>query len=173
MPVRFAIVLVLCAACHHDAAPAEPADKPPLPPASGTPIGFIIDDASELKLTDVQLAKLHDIDTTLAAELEKIDAASRSQSRPAEGDGSTPPAGGGRHHRGGGGGHHRSPGPGSGAGSAGAPAMTTKLADQRSADVKDALTEAFGILDPTQQVTAKKVLADHDVDLEVPPPPER
>ncbi|MFT3698386.1 MAG: hypothetical protein QM831_34905 [Kofleriaceae bacterium] len=182
--MRRLLILLLCAACHHDAAPAAPADptdKPPLPPASGTPIGFIIDDAGELKLTDAQLAKLHDIDTSLAAELEKVDAASRSQSRPADGDGSTPPAGGGRHHRGGGmgggmgggggggGRHHRGQGSGSGSGSgsSGNAAMIGKLDDQRKADVKDALTQAFALLDAGQQTIAKKVLADHDVDLDV------
>ncbi|HEX7703813.1 MAG TPA: hypothetical protein VF403_23895, partial [Kofleriaceae bacterium] len=71
-------LLIVVGACHHDpapAAPADPTDKPPLPPASGTPIGYLIDDAGELKLSDDQVAKLRDIDTSLAADLEKIDAA--------------------------------------------------------------------------------------------------
>jgi hypothetical protein len=38
----FATALVL-AACHHDPAPTKPGDLPPLPPASGTPIGYLIE----------------------------------------------------------------------------------------------------------------------------------
>jgi hypothetical protein len=189
--VIFTILAVLLAgACHHDPAPAtpivDPADKPPLPPASGTPIGFLIDDSTgELKLSDDQVAKLRDIDTQLAAELEKIDAATRAANKPADGD-SPPPQQGGRHggRRGGGGmggggmgggtsgggtsgGHRRGGGGGSGAPSAATQANLGKLSDERNSDVKDALARAFALLDDKQQVTAKKVLADHDVDLDV------
>ncbi|MEO8840102.1 MAG: hypothetical protein ABI591_17785 [Kofleriaceae bacterium] len=176
-----ALVLVV-GACHHDpapAAPSDPADKPPLPPASGTPIGFLIDDAGELKLSDDQVAKLRDIDTSLAADLEKIDAATRSANRPADSDPSAaPPPSGGRHggRHGGGGmsggmggagssGHHKHSGGGSASPSA--QASLGKLSDQRNGDVKDALERAFALLDDGQRVTAKKVLSDHDVDLDV------
>ncbi len=172
--MRRLLWILVFAACHHDAAPATPADptdKPPLPPASGTPIGFIIDDAGELKLSDQQLTQLHAIDSTLAAELEKIDAATRSASKPGDGDSPPPqPQGGGRHHRGGGGGgggRHRGGGSGSGSASPATGAMLGKLGDQRQADVKDALAQAFAVLDAGQQSQAKKVLADHDVDLDI------
>ena len=182
-------LLIVVGACHHDpapAAPADPTDKPPLPPASGTPIGYLIDDAGELKLSDDQVAKLRDIDTSLAADLEKIDAATRSANRPADSDQSAaPPQGGGRHggRRGGsmsggggmggggtggvGGGRHKHGGSGGGSGSPSAQASLGKLSDQRNADVKDALQRAFALLDDGQQATAKKVLSDHDVDLDV------
>ena len=176
--VIFAILLA--GACHHDPAPAtpivDPADKPPLPPASGTPIGFLIDDSTgELKLSDDQVAKLRDIDTQLAADLEKIDAATRAANKPADGDSSPPPQGGrhgGRHGGGGmggspGGGGHRKAGGGSGAPSPATQANLGKLSDERNSDVKDALTRAFAILDDKQQTTAKKILSDHDVDLDV------
>jgi hypothetical protein len=171
------VLLIVVGACHHDpapAAPADPTDKPPLPPASGTPIGYLIDDAGELRLSDDQVAKLRDIDTSLAADLEKIDAATRSANRPADSDqAAAPPQGGGRHggrHGGGGmggGGHHKHTGSGAGSGSPAAQASLGKLSDQRNADVKDALQRAFALLDNGQQVTAKKVLSDHDVDLDV------
>ena len=177
-------LLIVVGACHHDPAPTaplDPTDKPPLPPASGTPIGYLIDDAGELKLSDDQVTKLRDIDTSLAADLEKIDAATRSANRPADSDQSAaPPAGGGRHGGGrhgggmgsmgggaGGGGHHKHAGSGAGSGSPSAQASLGKLSDQRNADVKDALQRAFALLDDGQQVTAKKVLSDHDVDLDV------
>lgn len=175
--MRALLVLLLIGACHHDPAPAEPSDKPPLPPASGTPIGFLIDDAGELKLSDTQVAKLRDLDTSLAADLESIDAQTRQASKPAEESSAAPPSGGGgRHHRGGGGGmggggggrHHRNGGgSGSGAPSPSGAAIANKLSDRRSADVKDALERAFAVLDPGQQAAAKKVLADHDVDVDV------
>jgi hypothetical protein len=167
-------LLIVVGACHHDpapATPADPADKPPLPPASGTPIGYLIDDAGELKLSDDQVAKLRDIDTSLAADLEKIDAATRSATRPADSDqaAAPPPQSGGRHggRHGAGGGHHKPSGGGAGSGSPAAQASLGKLSDQRNADVKDALQRAFALLDGGQQTTAKKVLSDHDVDLEV------
>jgi len=78
-------------ACHHDAPPpAEPAGTPPLPPASGTPIGYLIDDARELKLDDNQVTKLRDIDTGLAAQLEVIDAQTRAATAPADDSSATP-----------------------------------------------------------------------------------
>jgi hypothetical protein len=186
----FLIALVI-GACHHDApAPAEPAGTPPLPPASGTPIGFLIDDASELHLRDDQVAKLRDIDTSLAAELEALDAKTRAASRPSEPDPSAaPPSGGGHGGRHGGGGgmggggmggggpsgggasggrhRHRGGGAGSDAPASGGAAAANRAADERSADVKLALQRAFEVLDPPQQEQAKKVLAAHDVDLDV------
>ena len=67
----------------------------------------------------------------------------------------------------GGGGHHKHAGSGAGSGSPSAQASLGKLSDQRNSDVKDALQRAFALLDDGQQVTAKKVLSDHDVDLDV------
>src|SRR5215813_1320329 len=62
--------------CSHDPKPAvvEPAGPPPLPPASGTPIGYLVDDAGELKLSDEQLTKLKAIDDELAGKLATLDA---------------------------------------------------------------------------------------------------
>jgi hypothetical protein len=184
------MILMLLGACHHDpapAAPADPADKPPLPPASGTPIGFIIDDAGDLKLRDDQVAKLREIDTSLAARLEVIDSQTRAANKPAE-EAASPAPSGGRHggRRGGmggmggggmggggpsggssGGHHRRGGGAGSGSGAPSNAAMVSKLVDERTADVKDALERAFALLDPAQQVGAKKVLTDHDVDVDI------
>jgi len=74
------IALVVTLGCGHDAKPAmQPDDHPPLPPASGTPIGYLID-ATELHLRDDQLTQLKEIDTSLAARLDVIDfPAARSQ----------------------------------------------------------------------------------------------
>src|SRR5437868_550200 len=74
-----AAAVVLCGSdlgCGHDPKPAvvDPPGPAPLPPASGTPIGYLVDDATELKLTDDQLARLKAIDEELAAKLATLDA---------------------------------------------------------------------------------------------------
>ena len=163
---------MLLGACHHDpapATPADPSDKPPLPPASGTPIGFLIDDAGDLHLRDDQVAKLREIDTSLAAQLEVIDSQTRAANKPAEEAASPTSSGGGRHggrHGGmggggmggspGGGGHHKRGGGGAGSGAPSNSAMVGKLVDERTADVKDALERAFALLDPRSRPARRR-----------------
>jgi len=169
-------------ACSHEAAPAvvEPDEHPPLP--SATPIGYLIDDASELKLRDDQLDKLRTLDTNLAAELDVLDATPH-----AAGAGSAHPQGGRRRggggggfgggggRRGGGGGGRRGAGQGSSSSAAPAAAASTQpssadtagqKADQKARDVRDALGRAMAVLDADQQVIAKRVLSDKGVDLD-------
>ncbi len=184
LAVVAAVAFAWIGACHHDAAapiePAAPGERPPLPPASGTPIGFLLDDTS-LKLSDDQATQLRAIDTSLSARLESIDAQTRAANRPSEEAASPAPqgGGGGRHGGrgggmgggggggGGGGRHHKSGGGGGSGASPSSAAAVNRLADERNADVKDALTRAFAVLDSAQQVVAKKVLSEHDVDLDV------
>lgn len=70
-------------ACHPEAAPVVQPEEPPpppppaLPPASGSPIGFLVDEAS-LQLSDDQLVKLREIDEDLAKRLAQLDLAMRS-----------------------------------------------------------------------------------------------
>src|SRR5277367_3429862 len=73
-------------ACSHDAKPAvvEPDPHPPLPPSSGTPIGYLIDDATELALRDDQLTQLKAIDGELQTQLGSIDASSRGSAAPSQ-----------------------------------------------------------------------------------------
>ena len=83
--MRFVLVLALAlAACHSDPQPAhpEPGEVPPLPPASGTPVGYLIDSSSELNLRDDQLQKLKDIDSSLAAQNADIDVQLRQIEKP-------------------------------------------------------------------------------------------
>ena len=65
--------------CSREAKPVvQPDDSPPpLPPASGSPIGFLVDDA-RLRLSDDQLAKLKDIDRDLAEKLSDLDGIERN-----------------------------------------------------------------------------------------------
>jgi hypothetical protein len=170
--------------CSHDTKPAvvEPAGPPPLPPASGTPIGYLVDDAGELKLTDDQLAKLKAIDEQLAAKLATLDSQLHS---PGAGAGSGQPRGRRRGGGGGGGGFSGGGGmrgggrrggmrggSGSGSGSA-APAggaasadTVNRITEERAADVRDAIDRALALLDIVQRVMAKRVLTDHGVDLD-------
>ncbi len=157
MFTRLALTLALAAAaCHHDAPPpAAPADVPPLPPASGTPIGYLLDEATALKLTDVQLGKLQEIDRGLAASLDEIDTQLRAQNKPTSAD-AAPPMRRGRHGGGGMGGSV----------SAVTSADAGRLTEARASDVRDALHRAFAILDDTQRTAATKLLDDHGVDLD-------
>ena len=97
------LAIAFALGCGHDAKPVvQPDDHPPLPPASGTPIGYLIDDASELALRDDQLTKLKVIDGELSDRLAVLD----SQQRGDRPRGTDPGAQSGRHRgrRGGAGG---------------------------------------------------------------------
>jgi hypothetical protein len=173
--------------CSHDPKPTvvEPAGPPPLPPASGTPIGYLVDDAGELKLSDDQLTKLKAIDDELAAKLGTLDAqlhspgaaAGSGQSRGRRRGGGGAGAGGfgGGGFRGGGGrrGGMRGGGAGSGSGSGSAAPRSAPSADtinrvteERAADVRDAIDRALALMDVVQRVIAKRVLTEHGVDLD-------
>jgi hypothetical protein len=180
-------------ACHHDTDPPahlEPGEVQPLPPSSGTPVGYLVDDAADLKLSDSQLDKLKEIDSVLANQLDEIETQLRSYNPPPSagsnnshmvgrrggrmggggmgGGGMGGPSGGGM--GGGGGGGHRGGGAGSGSGSgASAPppryaADIGKLTEERAADVRDAIAQAMAVLDPVQRVMARKLLDERGID---------
>jgi hypothetical protein len=127
---------------------------PPLPPASGTPIGYLIDSAGDLHLRDDQMSKLKELDTSLAAEDDEIDTQLRQIEKPdTEGEEvqkgqTTPPKR-----------HNHAPG---------AMVKTTgdagKLHERRKANDKSALGKAFTFLDADQQTTARRILADRGVE---------
>src|SRR5262245_42347922 len=81
MRLWFALLLAL-ANCHPSPSKPAPGEVPPLPPASGTAVGYLVDAAGELKLRDEQVTKLKDIDTSLAAENGQIDAQLRQIEKP-------------------------------------------------------------------------------------------
>lgn len=196
--MRAALGLALAAAlaCSHDARPTvQPDDHPPLPPASGTPIGYLIDDASELALRDDQLTKLKAIDDELSDRLAVLDSQQRGDrpraADPAQsgrrrggrrGGGGMGGAGGGAGMggagtggRGGRGGGRRGPGAGSGSGSGSAAAGGAdagRVSNERATDVREALKRAMALLDPHQREIATRVLSDHGVDLDPDHPGE-
>src|SRR3712207_2986903 len=73
-------------ACGPQVTRPAPDEIPPLPPASGTAVGYLVDAAGELQLRDDQLEKLKDIDESLAAENGQIDAQLRQIEKPVPGE---------------------------------------------------------------------------------------
>jgi hypothetical protein len=184
----FLLAALVALDCHHDAEPAhpEPTETPPLPPASGTPIGFLIDGAYDLKLTDDQIDRLREIDVSLAAQLEVVENQTRVARKPPSEQSSAPNGGmrgggmrgggmrgggmggmggGPRGATGGNAGRHRSSGQaGSGSNPQYAPSGGA-LNEEQARDVRDAIQRALALLNPTQQEAAKKLLEDRGVDL--------
>jgi hypothetical protein len=157
--------LLAIASCHHETpAKPQPGETPPLPPASGTPIGYLLDARTSLALRDDQVAKLQELDTTLSGRLETIDAQLRVHAQPRPTAGPVPTRGG-SHRR-------RRIATGSGAGSGTPrPAPTgggSRLAQERAATVREGVQQALAVLDPDQQVAARKLLAEHDFDVAAP-----
>lgn len=91
----------------------EPAERP-LPPASGTPVGFLIDDRERLALRPDQLDRLRAIDRDLSGRDAVLEASERERARPPDRDET-----GGPREKGGPGGGMGGPGGGMGGPGAG------------------------------------------------------
>jgi len=155
--MRWTFALLLAAACHHepDTMHPKPGDLPPLPPASGTPIGYLIDAAGDLGLRPDQLDHLKQIDASLAARDAEIDTQLRQLERPEEDEQPSPQQrkAGMKAPR-----HNNAPGAQVvSKGDAG------KLHKMRDANDRDALKQAWALLDDGQQTGAKKILQDRGV----------
>jgi hypothetical protein len=145
-------VLVLTACRKQiDPEPAHPQEAPPLPSASGTPVGYLVDNAGQLNLREDQLAKLQDIDRSLSASDDEIETQIRLIEKPAEDPEAVAPGSAPRLH-------NNAPG---------AQVKTTpdaaKLREARRSGDDDALRKAFAILDPAQQTAARKLLEDRGI----------
>ena len=156
--MRFVIALLLAfAACHPQPTKPRPDEIPPLPPASGTAIGYLVDASTELKLRDDQLKKLKDIDASLAARNGEIDAQLRQLEKPVPEEQLSPKQvkAGEKQPR-----YNNAPG---------ASTVTTndsmKLRKIREDNDRDALKKAFALLDADQVTTAKRILTDRGVDI--------
>lgn len=143
--------------CHREPAPMTPkeGELPPLPPASGTPVGYLVDSAPQLKLRDDQIAELKKIDASLAARNDAIDTQLREIEKPEEEPPPEKPKAG-----------DPPPKPKNWAPGA-TPVHTTsdagKLREAKAANNKDALQKAFALLDADQQTTARKLLDDRGI----------
>jgi hypothetical protein len=158
--MRFVLVFLLAvAACHSEprAVHPEPGETPPLPPSSGTPVGYLLDAQSDLKLRDEQIQKLQQIDTSLSAQNADIDVQIRQIEKPQPEEKLSPTEvkAGVKPQR-------RNHAPGSGmTGNA----DSTKLHEMRNSNDHDALKKAWAILDPEQQTGAKKILEDRGIEV--------
>lgn len=179
-----ALVMVVAAAagsavapgCGHEARPAvQPAEPPPLPPASGSPIGYLFDDG-RLQLSDDQLTRLKAIDADLAIELSYLDSVLRNT-------GSGDPPASQAPSRGGIG--FSASGERSGQyGKLNVPDATSsvpgpvlppdtatenaeirqRVPEVRAYNVRTAVAHALAVLDAGQQKLARQILRDHGVD---------
>jgi hypothetical protein len=145
-------LLLAIAGCHHDAdpPPMHPKDGelPPLPPSSGTPVGYLVDNAATLNLRDDQLEKLKDIDKSLSARDDAIDTQLRIIEKPEEdAQGGEKPT---RHNNAPGAQTHTTP-------------DAAKLHSARKENDFEALQKAFALFDPPQQAIARKLLEDRGV----------
>ncbi len=141
------------AACHGGGRPVSPTDElPPLPPASGTPVGYLLDSASNLGLDDTQIAELRKIDASLSVRNEQLDTQLREIERPEQApppDPKAPPA--------------PPPNMAPGQQALHTTADSAKLHEARSANNKDGLERAFAVLTPPQQEAARTLLAERGI----------
>jgi len=145
--------LLVLAGCRHDTDPPPMQPKegelPPLPPSSGTPVGYLLDNAAQLKLRDDQFTQLQAIDKSLSVRDDEIDTQLRLIEKPDEEqvEKGQPPAR-----------HNNAPG---------AQVRTTpdagKLHAARKSNDFEALQKAFALLDADQQKTARAVLEERGV----------
>lgn len=133
----------------------EPGGPPPLPPASGSVIGYLVDAKATLELRDDQLTKLERLDSSLAARNGQIDAQLRMIEKPAPAEELSPQQmkAGEQPAR-----YNNAPG----ASTIGTE-DSQKLHKLRDQNDQDAIKEALAILDPQQQETAKRILQDRGV----------
>lgn len=153
------VLIVVLAGCHYDGQSThpKPGEVPPLPPASGTQVGYLIDSATDLKLRDDQLQQLKDIDRSLAVEDADIDVQLRQIERPETEQEPTPQEqkAGKKRAR-----HNHAPGA-----AVATTADATRLHDLRASNDRAALAKAWAILDAGQQTTAKQLLEVRGVEI--------
>ena len=149
--IRLLLFCALVGACHNEPKPMKPqeGELPPLPPASGSVIGYLIDGHGQLKLRDDQLDKLKELDTSLSAKNDSIDTQLRGIEKPQEEEvkkGQPRPR------------HNNAPGA----------QITTnpdaqKLHAARDKNDQEALVKAFAILDEDQKPIARRLLDERGV----------
>jgi hypothetical protein len=163
--------------CSHEARPAvAPDEHPPLPPASGSPIGHLVDDAAGLKLRDDQLARLREIDEALGAKLAASETALRTGEPDPRNNRPDAPRGLGFHAGGAGATidkHGTVIGTPVAGGASGFPSETPQtrryvvpvgeIEQARARDTRDAIRRALAVLDVAQRAIARRVLTDHGV----------
>jgi hypothetical protein len=159
MRVLFALLVAAAIgvgpACTHQPEVIEPAGPPPLPPSTGTAIGYLIDAKLDLALRDDQMTKLKELDDGLAGENGDIDAQLRQIEKPVEPEQLTPQQmkAGEKPQR-----YNNAPG---------ASTTTTdnsqKLRKMHDENEQHALEKAFAVLDEDQRPKAARILQDRGI----------
>jgi hypothetical protein len=151
------VLLLAVAGCHPQPTKPAPGEVPPLPPASGTAVGYLVDAAGELKLTGDQLEKMKEIDASLSAENGQIDAQLRQVEKPVPEEQLSPQQqkAGVQPQR-----YNNAPG---------ASTIQTndsvKLRKMRDDNDRDALKRALALLDAQQLPKAKQILTDRGIEI--------
>ena len=143
--------------CHREPKPMTPkeGELPPLPPASGTPVGYLLDNTSQLKLRDDQIAELKKIDASLSARNDAIETQLREIEKP---EPEAPP-------------EKPKPGDPPRKPQNWAPGMqpvhttsdANKLREAKAENNRDALKKVFALLDPDQQTAARRMLDERGI----------
>jgi hypothetical protein len=133
----------------------EPSGPPPLPPASGSVIGYLVDARRDLALSDEQYTKLQDLDESLSARNGQIDAQLRMMEKPVPAEQLSPQQikAGEKASR-----YNNAPGA-----STIVTADSQKLRRMRDDNDREAMQKAFEVLDDDQVVKAKRILQDRGV----------
>lgn len=154
-----ALALALaCFACHPKGDEVlEPSSTPPLPPASGTAIGYLVDASADLQLSPDQAEKLHKIDDRLAAQNGPLDTQLREIEKPVPAEELTPQQmkAGVKEQR-----YDNAPGK-----STIQTNDSVRLRKMRDENERDAIKKAFAIMSPEQVEKAKRILRDRGIDI--------
>jgi hypothetical protein len=135
----------------------EPSSTPPLPPASGTAIGYLVDASADLNLTPDQAEKLHKIDDRLAAQNGPIDTQLRDIEKPVPAEELSPQQmkAGVKEQR-----YDKAPGK-----STIVTSDSQRLRRMHDDNERDAIKNAFAIMSPEQVEKAKRILRDRGIDI--------
>jgi hypothetical protein len=160
--MRFALLLALvvgfAGGCNRQKDEViEPGGPPPLPPASGTAVGYLVDAAADLQLSGEQLEKLKKIDDSLAAQNGSIEAQIRQIEQPVPAEQLSPQQmkAGEKEQR-----YDNAPGK-----STMQTSDSQRLHKLHDENERDALKRAFALLDAKQLEKAKRILQDRGVDI--------
>jgi hypothetical protein len=172
-----AVPLIGCARDSKPAAqpaqPPQPTDEPPppLPPASGTPVGYLIDDP-RLQLSDGQRTKLKAIDEDLMGKLTYLDNVARNA--PTAPQPKEEPSRGGIGFSASGDRNNNEGGKISTVPEGGKPlppevladnaATLKRIPDVRAQDVRKAIAQVLAVLSRDQQKLARTILVERGVD---------
>ncbi|HUS29138.1 MAG TPA: hypothetical protein VMZ53_11525 [Kofleriaceae bacterium] len=155
--LSIALALAGVSACKEKSEVIEPGGPPPLPPASGTAVGYLVDASGDLQLSGEQLEKLKKIDNSLAAQNGSLEAQIRQIEQPMPAEELSP-----QQQKAGEKGQRYDNAPGK---STMQTADSQRLHKMHDDNERDALKKALALLDAKQLEKAKRILQDRGVDV--------